>query len=354
MEVAANGVFVDRTRFRNALLAKNRFSVIWNKRFVKYEERSSGVVIHFADGTVSEEFDVVVGADGANSVFRKQYVQPAAAGLPRPFEYSDLGFTNIAGMLPAASPSVADSIRALTKPGLVRWLGQDGHTVMMFQFVDSLTSESVLLWVLSFPGKAEDWKGRFTHPDDVTMEEYSQSLHFREQLLEWSASHVVQGAFSETVLRVIKGTPADSRLYGPRQIYSLPSECIKPALLTGQKFPTSERLRRVFILGDAAHATTTHRGLGANTAIADAADLCDAFCRANDRIAAGDSLETVNQGLLQEYDEKMVQRATKVAEGSLQSTQMIHATGFFATWIRPFMLGVFHYMFRMFPSMAQQ
>eukprot|EP00762_Andalucia_godoyi_P003791 ANDGO_08622.mRNA.1 hypothetical protein CAOG_00660 len=351
-------VFVDRCRFRDALLQGVENRVFWNKKFTRYEDSadgSEGVTVHFADGS-SEQFDVIVGADGANSVFRKQYVS-GVENLSKPLKYSDLGFTSVAGLVSLSSSHVSDYIRERTKPGLVRWLGENGHTVMMFQFhepriaTSSAEPETHLLWVMSFPGEIDAWNNRFMHPEEILEEEYALSLHFRQQLLQWVGEHVESNGFSADVVGVLKGTPADSRLYGPRQIYSLPPESIKQALFTNQKF-SAEHLKRVFILGDAAHATTTHRGLGANTAIMDAAELCDALIAAKQKLDNGDPVCAVSAFLTQEYDLKMANRAAAVVAGSIQSTHMIHATGFFARWVRPFMLGIFHYVFKFFPSMT--
>ncbi len=111
-------------------------------------------------------------------------------------------------------------------------------------------------------------------------------------------------------------------MYGPRQVYSVRAVDV-PSQLSSR--PTT----RVVLIGDAAHATTTHMGMGANTAFADAADVA--------AVLAGTPLKDWPAALA--ANEKiMVARAVKVVEGSTRSTGMIHASGFFGTYVRPVML----------------
>jgi len=75
---------------------------------------------------------------------------------------------------------------------------------------------------------------------------------------------------------------------------------------------------RVTLLGDAAHAMTTHRGQGANITFLDAVDLANA-------IKSG-------CGIL-EYEDILFRRGFKAVKESKQSTNGIHSTGIFAYFI---------------------
>lgn len=77
------------------------------------------------------------------------------------------------------------------------------------------------------------------------------------------------------------------------------------------------RTSRVTLLGDAAHAMTTHRGLGANTAFADAADLAQALTHVEAPWPA-----------LAEYEETMIKRGFQAIKESTQGSDMIHLVGF--------------------------
>jgi len=82
----------------------------------------------FKDGTTML-FDYLIGGDGANSIVRQSYRAPS-------MHYHDLGYTNIAGVAPL-SPSSSSSFPLLLdniNKGLCRYLGADGHTLLMFKF----------------------------------------------------------------------------------------------------------------------------------------------------------------------------------------------------------------------------
>jgi len=52
------------------------------------------------------------------------------------------------------------------------------------------TAASQILWVLSYPGKKEDWEGIFTGKGEAVTEEYSESNTARDQLLDFVLSRV--------------------------------------------------------------------------------------------------------------------------------------------------------------------
>lgn len=62
---------VDRATLRQLLLAGPEDAVAFDKRLDRYEERGTGIVAHFADGSRAEG-DVLVGADGIRSAVRVQ------------------------------------------------------------------------------------------------------------------------------------------------------------------------------------------------------------------------------------------------------------------------------------------
>lgn len=89
---------------------------------------------------------------------------------------------------------------------------------------------------------------------------------------------------------------------------------------------------RVTLLGDAAHPMTSHRGLGANTAFADAADLADALCKP-------DYLRAV-----QEYNGAMFSRGKGAVDSSLQSTNMLITQSALAANVSRYMLRFIAYI----------
>jgi len=79
-------------------------------------------------------------------------------------------------------------------------------------------------------------------------------------------------------------------------------------------------------LGDAAHAMTTHRGLGANTAFQDAVDLANVI---------------INGKSLGSYETILFNRGFKAVKESRQSTDSIHAKGMRAwfVWLLFYVMG---------------
>lgn len=354
--VPADNAFVDRTNFRNELSA-GLVNVQWGKKFVKYEPNGegSGVRVCFADGS-AEVVDVLVGADGANSSVRRLRA-PAIT-------YRDLNITNVAACAPLDDPGMPAMVRdAVVHPKggsmLARWLGTDGHTVMMFAYHPAVGSSaghgqstpgsagthtpaadtgtqppSELLWVLSYPGKAEDWKGKYSGVGEDTSDEYGKSIHARAQLLADCCERIrkhINPTLADAV--ALTGKYPDHPqyglvgLYGPRQICS-----VDPKDVATQLNPEVGSVHeRVVLLGDAAHASTTHRGLGANTAILDASDL------ANTLISIANNPSDDPKQLakaLRDYESIMVKRGQQKIKDSTQSTGMIHDAGFFGRHIR--------------------
>jgi len=85
-----------------------------------------------------------------------------------------------------------------------------------------------------------------------------------------------------------------------------------------------------------AHATSPNRGMGANTAIRDAADLAHAF---NSITATGEEGAQQLQKALEKWEVEMVERGVEVVKSSIAITKVLHATGYFTThFIRPFFM----------------
>lgn len=84
--------------------------------------------------------------------------------------------------------------------------------------------------------------------------------------------------------------------------------------------PTDEnplgQTSRVTLLGDAAHCMTPHRGLGTNTAFADASDLVRALSHEDDPWHA-----------LAQYEQTMIERGFENVRASRLGSDMIHFVG---------------------------
>jgi 2-polyprenyl-6-methoxyphenol hydroxylase-like FAD-dependent oxidoreductase len=305
---------VNRGAFRRCLT--QGVDVRWGKRITRYEESAAEgkVTVHFDDGT-SERGDLLVAADGGNSAVRRQRYPSLL--------FQDTGYINTAGECPwaAASPE----LQAHMRRGAVRYFGDNGHSLLMFRFMSPSVSgngelEERVLWSFSFAGKPADWAGFVragteTHEDDVDRADRERASAPLRQWLNDRATANLAPAVAAIVTSVIPST-----IQGPRQMHSMDPGSMQ-AILDG---PTT----RVVLLGDAAHGTTTQRGLGANTAIADAADLAAA-------LAAPDWALT-----LPAYERTLVKRGRGVVNASVQSTASIHATSFMGKVARRLIFGL--------------
>ena len=345
----AAGHFIYRPALRRALL--NGIDVRYGMSFAGYEEHADRVDVTFSNGTC-DSFDVLIGADGANSVVRRA----RAPGI----KYNDLGITNLAGVLPYdAAPRL---LQDLSRLGLGRVLGADGYTIMCLQYRgtnavlqrgeamnevgevprefsasaagmtgDGANGSHVLLWSMSHPGAQSDWLGLYTASGAAAHDEYDDGgARMREELRALYVARMRE-RFHPAFAEVIAATPV-ANLFGPRQVYSTDADAVPM-----QHGPTP---RRVYLIGDASHATTTHMGMGANTALLDAFETANALASV-----------PVHQwpAALHANEATLVARGVKIVKGSRQSTGMIHATGFFGRTGRFWMLKVFATLMRWAP-----
>ncbi|MGW4112728.1 FAD-dependent oxidoreductase [Actinosynnema sp. NPDC004786] len=218
---------VSRITLREVLLTGLDDVVEFGRRFTRYEHVDGRVAVHFADGT-STRCDVLVGADGANSAVRAQYLPHA--------ERVDTGITAVAGRLP-----LTPRTRAWLPPNLVA----HAHSVIpraaagMFLAPHEPAGDGrdgYLMWAYAADGLVLP-PGR--PPRDVVA----------DAVAGWHPD----------LLRVVRESPHDSVSRWPIRT----SAPVAP-------WPATT----VTLLGDAIHSMTPMRGIGANVALRDAMTLC--------------------------------------------------------------------------------
>lgn len=219
------------------------------KEFVGYRREGEVVVCEFADGSAIEA-DLVIGADGANSRVRKQFLPDA----PR----VDTGIIAIAGKHPLTEearkrlPSRLTDGPSMVMPRTGAGLFSAPHELNGALSVNDETADhdpvlfdntsSYIMWAFAADNRR--------YPDDVS------SLD--GEALRALALDLIDGwdpAFKE----LVAGSPAGS-------VSRLPIFTSKPV----EPWPTSN----ITLLGDAIHSMTPFRGVGANTALRDARLLC--------------------------------------------------------------------------------
>ncbi|MFT7838044.1 NAD(P)/FAD-dependent oxidoreductase [Saccharothrix sp. BKS2] len=214
---------VSRVTLREILLDGLGDAVRFGRRFTRYEPEGGRTTAHFADGT-STRCDVLVGADGAGSAVRAQLL-PHARRV-------DTGITAVAGRLPLT-------------PGTRAWLPPEllAHATAvvpraaagMFLAPHELDRDGYLMWAYA----ARDLEIGADGPRRAVA----------DRVHHWHPD----------LVRLVGETPHDTVSRWPIRT-SVPVPAWEPSLVT--------------LLGDAIHSMTPMRGVGANTALRDAAVLC--------------------------------------------------------------------------------
>ncbi|HEY1941340.1 MAG TPA: NAD(P)/FAD-dependent oxidoreductase [Roseiarcus sp.] len=279
---------VSRRTLRRVLLCGLERTVHFGKRFAGYETATDGgVVARFEDGSTARG-DVLVGADGANSRVRALLLPEA--------KRRDTGIVGVAGKLP-----LTDEVRAATPPDILRGptpiLGPRG--CFMFcspvQYGDLegadeaiADREEYVMWAVTAR------RAKFGFPPDedaLTGADLKRSV---QQLT---------GDWHPMLRRMIERTD-------PSTIGALSVKTSTPV--------APWKTCNVTLLGDALHNMPPFRGVGANTALWDAAQLRAALV----------AVERGERGLvdaLAGYERAMIEHGFAAVRASLRATAQFHA-----------------------------
>lgn len=258
---------ISRMTLRQVLLTGLDDVVEFGKEFVRFEQHGDAVTAYFADGS-SETGDLLVAADGSGSRVRRQYLSQAKT--------EPTGIIALAGKLPITeesaklvSPKVFEGITMVQGP---RGFGCILH-VMEFQWDrDGKVKEGI-------GGNTEDlirrWPGlQF----DNTRDYINWGLWASADKLP---ANVMDLRGQELIDVAVKVTPGWSPKL--RRLFELtdPGTCFPVNIWTSvplDAWPTTN----VTLLGDAIHTMTPGRGVGANTALRDALQLCKKLIEVRD------------------------------------------------------------------------
>lgn len=265
-----------RSELRNLL--QEGVAIEWNKRLVMFEDNGNQVTAYFEDGACATG-DLLVGCDGGGSIVRE---------LLPPVYGNSLG----------SIPKVVDSNRAifggqidrtpqwdmllpLNKTGLVRFLGPHSH-YMVVCFSERADRSPTVFWAFS-----EEIKDRH-----ALWYQFDQELECRRRILDHCKQLMANEPWHENLKKLVFDTPAEA--------------IMAPWLVRTTQFPDSNQFPmvpsgRVTLLGDAAHAMPTERGLGGNNVLEDARLLSTLVT---------DSQEPIDwRGLIERYEREMFTRA---------------------------------------------
>jgi 2-polyprenyl-6-methoxyphenol hydroxylase-like FAD-dependent oxidoreductase len=275
---------ISRIALRRILLDGLDDIVSFGKTLSAFETApQGGVTARFEDGSTADG-DVLVGADGASSRVRRELL-PGAQRV-------DTGLIAISGKVPVDSTIRSNLPEAIFKgPTLI--LGPRGG----FMFAGAVEyppshatdydSEEYVMWGFSARREAL----RIDLPADELASEHARAKVLA-QLFDWSpqVQRVVERAQALTSFSVKTSVP------------------IEP-------WPT----RQITLLGDALHNMTPYRGVGANTALRDAALL---------RTALSDVARGKKELLpaLADYERQMIGYGFRAVQASLAQMNRVHAT----------------------------
>jgi salicylate hydroxylase len=268
--------FISRSALRRVLLAGLETVARFERTFSRYERRPDGrVVAHFADGSAAEG-DVLVGADGSGSRVRRQLLPGA--------ELVDTGVLGVAGTLPLSEVAAAGLPAGLVEvPVLV--LARGGLRLFVVAHESGAAEVgSEVAWAFSAR---------------------------REKLAIPPGVDAADGlALREAVARLIRGW--DPRL---RRLV----EATAPAAISLLPLRTSVPVCRwasgpATLLGDAIHSMAPAGGLGANTALRDAALLGRALAG----VARG---ERPLRAAIRDYEREMVRYGFAAVRGSRRALE---------------------------------
>nr|MDT0657306.1 NAD(P)/FAD-dependent oxidoreductase [Micromonospora sp. DSM 115978] len=250
---------VSRMTLRQVLLTGLEDVVRFDRTFTHYEQRPDGrVTAHFTDGT-SDTGDLLVAADGTHSAVRGQYLPHA--------RIVDSGSVTLATKI-ALTDRVGDLLPERIRGGISLILGAGGTMGM--------------LHVMEFPWRRDGTvKPGVGDADAALIERWPGLLYDNTSdyvnFILWSSHR----RFPPDVLRrrgadLIELAGSMIRSWHPnlRELMTLadPGSCFPLRILTSVPVPPWPA-GNVTLLGDAIHTMTPGRGVGANTAMLDAALL---------------------------------------------------------------------------------
>ena len=279
---------VSRITLRQVLMAELA-ELHLGKTFTRYEERGGKVVAHFEDGT-SAEGDILVAADGAGSRVRRQFLPDAPL--------IDTGVVGIGGKV--FLDEMRDRIAPRLLDGMCLVAGRDG--VGLFVAVREI-SDAVGAIGTNDPGST-DSGAVFENTRSYVM----WGVGAMRDRLGVAADEHDPTRLGAIASRAVAGWAPEFRtLVALADPTTLSQFAIRTSTVVGPR-----STGRVTLIGDAIHAMTPYRGIGANMALEDALRLKRA-------IVAGARRERDLLDAIGAYESEMRDYGFRAARNSLRA-----------------------------------
>lgn len=275
---------VSRMTLRQVLLTSLEDVVHFDKNFVRYEWNDDGTVSAFFEDSTFATADVLVAADGTNSRVRRQYLPHA--------RLEDSGLIGI-----TAKVALTDETRSLLPPKVLEGVS----------LVFAPKGYSCILHVMEFKwdqdGGIKDGVGG---NDAALISRWPGLLYDNTRdYVNWgfaaSARRLPADIMEKRGAELVRLVQSMTTSWHPNllRLFELadPTTCFPLNIRTSvpvEAWPTTN----VTLIGDAIHTMTPGRGVGANTALRDAALLCRTLVAVRDR-------ETTTIEAIRDYEEKM-------------------------------------------------
>ncbi|EFA83424.1 hypothetical protein PPL_03570 [Heterostelium album PN500] len=299
----SSGNTINRGELRKILM--EGIDIKFGKRLRTYEENEHGVSATFEDNT-SVEGDILVGADGVKSAVRQKKIPD--------FKFANVNVYRIQALIPNVDAEIFKAIFPTENGIIIKTLGNVKNTII---FGRIKTFQEAISFGLE---KEED-------DEEIDEDEQEEAQKSGEMILvnyEWRPEpNTPLPQSKEQLLECMrKGTqsfnPLVIKLFNE---LAKPEHLIetKPVELTQAEPYAKQPTSRVTLLGDSAHAMTSHAGIGANTAMKSASDL--AHTLVDIFINKKPFIET-----LEAYEKQMITRGFQAIDISRSNTERMHSS----------------------------
>lgn len=266
-------------------LLQEGVNIQWNKRLVTFEDKDDQVIAHFEDGSCAIG-DLLVGCDGSGSIIRELLPSKYGNSLGSIPKVVDSNRAIFGGQIDRTAEW--DQLLPLNKSGLVRFLGPNSH-YMGVCFSERTERSPTVFW--AFSEEIED-RGAPWYQFDKGLECRKRILNHCNQLMEHEPWHA-------NLKKLVSDTPLEA--------------IMPPWLVRTTQFPNSDQFpmvptSRVTLLGDAAHAMPTEKGLGGNNVLEDA--------RLLSALLASSPKPIDWEGMIEKYEREMFARAKTAVQES--------------------------------------